>query len=180
VTNLHSSWQQFVADGDKFEARQIPSWMLWPFGESGLVMHAFHWSAFLVSGKGLEKYGGERFWTIDQRLLDVLLKGGKLWRQVARCGDTSEFVIIALDEENKDYAWAGEGNSVWDIDQIVAAVTPGTNLLSLSQANHLLFREPVIYNSKNGDEAGAEAVRRADEMVQAISGRIMDVSVRRA
>jgi hypothetical protein len=179
VSHLHSSWRQFIARGDKFEARQIPSWMLWPFGDSGLVMHAFHWSVFMVSSKGLGNYRGQRFWTIDHRLLDVLLKGDKDWERVAMCRDTNDFLIIAHDEEDKDYAWAAEQSSVWGIDQIVAAVTPGMAMLSLSQANQVLFREQVVYGPQGDDAACAAAVRRAGKMARTISGRIMDVSVRR-
>ena len=180
VSHLHSSWRQFIARGDSFEARQIPAWMLWPFGDSGLVMHAFHWSVFLISAKGLGRYRGERFWTIDHRFLDLWLKDGGGWERVAKCGDTSDFVIIALEDEDKDYAWADEQNSVWDIDQIAAAVTPGMDLLSLSQANHLLFREKVIYDPV-GDNAGrADAVHDAEKMVATVAGRIMNVSVGRA
>jgi hypothetical protein len=68
---------------------------------------------------------------------------------------------------------------VWGIDQIVAAVTPGMAMLSLSQANQVLFREQVVYGPQGDDAACAAAVRRAGKMARTISGRIMDVSVRR-
>ncbi len=180
VSNLHSSWRQFIALGDKFEARQIPAWMLWPFGESGLVMHAFHWSVFLISAKGLGRYRGERFWTIDQRFLDLWLKGDDGWDRVGICRNMNRSVIVALEEDDKDYAWADEQSSVWDIDQIAAAVTPGMNMLSLSQANHLLFREQVVYDPAGDDAGRADAVLDAGNMVEALAGRIMDVSVGRA
>jgi len=180
VANLHSSWRQFVAAGDGFEARQIPTWMLWPFGEAGLVMHAFHWSVFLVARDGFKNYTGQRFWTIDHRFLDVLVQDEADWRRVAICRDMTEFLIVAHDVENKDYAWAEENCQTWDIDQIVAAVTPDMNLLGLSQANHMLYREPVIYNAPCDKEGCADALRLAESLVGKISGRLMDVSIRRA
>ena len=57
---------------------------------------------------------------------------------------------------------------------------PGVDELSLSKANHLLFKERVIYNA-DGDKAQLiEAEARADCFVNAITEQLADVSILRA
>jgi hypothetical protein len=179
VANLHESWRQFVPQGDGFMARQFPSWMLWPFGGSGVVMHAFHWSALCVSAKRLAKYEGQRFWTLDHRLIDALLRDDKDWRSVTLCRDPAQMTIVAFDNEGKDYAWASDALSEWMLPQLVIEATPGTSLLSLSRVNHLLFREPVVFGGAGDRTARDAAIARAGALVDAIGAEIADVSIKR-
>jgi hypothetical protein len=181
VANLHSSWTQFTPnkDSDRFSAKQFPSWMVWPFGQSGMVMHAFHWSVFMIKPGGLASYGGNRFWTIDHRILDALLQNDTSWDRVAFCADTNEQVIIAVDDEGKDYAWATDQVHEWGLPELVNESTPGTDKLSLSRANHVLFHQQVIFGSNADRAEQQDAVARANAMVEAIGSNTLEVSMGR-
>lgn len=179
VATLHESWRQFIARDEGFVARQFPSWMLWPFGESGLVLHAFHWSVLCVSAKRLAGYEGQRFWTLDHRLIDALLRDDGDWRSVRLCRDPSEMTVVAFDTEGKDYAWASETPSEWRLPELVAEATPGTSLLSLSGVNHLLFRQPVVFGDEEDRAAREAALLRARALTDALEAEIATVSIKR-
>ena len=180
VENLHPSWEQFYAGENTFQAHQFPSWMLWRFDDQGLILHAFHWPTVYVTRRGLLDYKGKRFWTHDHRLIDAMLPSDADWDRVGVCNNTAELMVIAVAEAKTDYAWAAGEKMNWDLWQIVAMAQPGVDELSLSKANHLLFKERVIYNA-DGDKAQLiEAEARADCFVNAITEQLADVSILRA
>ncbi len=179
AASLHEIWRQFVPTVKGHVARQFPSTMIWPFSATGFVLHSFHWSTLCVSATRLARYEGQRFWSLDHRLIDALLHDDKEWPVVTLCRDPAALTIVAFGNEGDDRAVATDAPAQWGVPEIVAEATPGTNLLSMSRANHLLFREPVVFGAGKDIAARDAALARARDLVAAIGAEIADVAIKR-
>lgn len=86
---------------------------------------------------------------------------------------------MAFGNEGDDPAVATDAPAQWGVPEIVAEATPGTNFLSMSRANHLLFREPVGFGAGKDIAARDAALARARDLVAAIGAEIADVAIKR-
>jgi len=175
VKHMHQSWSQFAGGDGQVYARQFPAWLWWRFGETGLVLHAYHWTTAYVSARGMARHKGKWFWTIDHRFLDAVLETEDDFSLVASCRDTERAIIVAVAEDGVDYAWAAPQNSLWDIGRMAAAASATGDAASNTRMNHRLLCQRVVLNGGRESDGLLAAVEKADDLIGALAECIGDV-----